>query len=338
MACAHTFKIPNPHYKPGTFFKGTMHKYFEVPCGWCLNCRIDKRNALEDRCNYAFNEFGCGSFVTLTYDNICIAENLRTNKKGELVATLCKKDAQDFFKRLRSRIDSYGSGTPYCNRKFKYVCVGEYGGNGQKFDRPHMHILFFGLDYQVCERLFNLCWKKGIVKSLPIKNGGIRYVLKYMDKQQHGTELKTLYDDNNIERPFCLKSNSLGVGLYTSQIDYIRSNNYCYKAKHNKNRPLPAYYKNKLLAFTVADNTYLRDKLRSLRIKPDNKGSDGGYSLEQMNNERKRLSAIREKNLIELARRDGQAVDLFVDSIKYNFNDLVNIAIDKAQYGDIIPF
>lgn len=51
MACAQPFSIPNPHYLEYGFYKSYL-KYIEVPCGWCLNCRVDKQNWLTDACYY----------------------------------------------------------------------------------------------------------------------------------------------------------------------------------------------------------------------------------------------------------------------------------------------
>lgn len=101
---------------------------------------------------------------------------------------------------------------------FKYLAVGEYGGDGQIFDRPHIHLLFFGLDFAVCKKIIAKSWQgKGIVKVLPILNGGIQYVLKYLDKQLFGDLAVKKYDQNGLQRPFQVHSLGLGNNLYKSQ-------------------------------------------------------------------------------------------------------------------------
>lgn len=46
-------------------------KYLEVPCGWCLNCRVDKQNWITDACEYEWKKYNyIGAFVTFTYDDI----------------------------------------------------------------------------------------------------------------------------------------------------------------------------------------------------------------------------------------------------------------------------
>ena len=50
MSCAHPWlyqphgkKLENYHYSTG-------QNALYIPCGWCLNCRVDKQNELTHRC------------------------------------------------------------------------------------------------------------------------------------------------------------------------------------------------------------------------------------------------------------------------------------------------
>lgn len=241
MACAH----PWLRYakKNETLFHFNDHY---IPCGHCLNCRVDKQNQLTHRCEQELINFKCGSFVTVTYDDYNIVDKLTRNKNNDLVATLKKSDSQKFIKRLRQNIKSMPDNL-LCNHKFKYLVVGEYGGDGQVFDRPHMHFLFFGLDFAMCKKLFAKSWKsQGIIEVDPILEGGIRYVLKYLDKQLFGNQAIAKYDDNNLERPFQCHSLGLGSSLYKNQLKYIKSHNGCYRWK-GKDIPVPPYYRDKYL-------------------------------------------------------------------------------------------
>lgn len=337
MACAHPLQIKNPLFRQLSFHRNTRFPTLEVPCGWCLNCRVDKRNTLEDKCDYEYKQFGCGAFVTFTYDDYHIESCMEKDKKDNLVASLRKDDVTKFIKRLRERIKYSKLDYKYCRPDFKYLIVGEYGENGQLFDRPHYHALFFGLDFQVCERLFLDCWSNGFIDSLPIRNGAIRYVLKYMDKQQHGVQAISKFDDNNLERPFCHKSQGLGVGLYISQIDFIKAHNGNYKTKHNILRPIPTYYKNKLKMFTVVDNSSKRAIMSTYKVKPDcNDVTGKSYSLKQLNSFAKYNALVREKNLIELSRQDGvPCFDPLPITCTQDFDSLTTVAINIA---DPIPF
>ena len=211
MSCAHPWLVVSPDKY--SFYTHSYQHY--VPCGWCLNCRKDKQNELTHRCEQELINYKCGAFVTLTYDDLHIVDKLTHDSQGKLVATLSKKDLQHYLYRLRSNIKNRMPNNLLCNHKFKFLAVGEYGGDGQIFDRPHLHILLFGLDFAYCKKEIEKAWKgKGMIKCLPILNGGIRYVLKYLDKQQKGLQAIERYDNNNLERPFQTHSLGLGCSLY----------------------------------------------------------------------------------------------------------------------------
>lgn len=228
-----------------------------VPCGWCLNCRVDKINALADRCFYELQKRLCGAFVTLTYTN----EMLLTEcpfyvdpETDEISPSLCYSHALKFIDRLRKRVQRMNSKNNISNNilaqsDFKYVLVGEYGKKGELFDRPHFHLLFFGLDFAYIKSMLSECWTYGFADSLPILNGGIRYVLKYMSKQEFGFNAKVMYDFKGLERPRCCHSIKLGTGLYFEDKDDIKSNYLTYSIGHGKRRPVPSYYKKQFFDF-----------------------------------------------------------------------------------------
>lgn len=227
------------------------HVYYTVPCGWCLNCRIDKMNELSDRCEYEYINYGCGAFVTFTFDDYHLNPYQFINSKtGQVTATLSKRCAKKFLDRLNKQVHQYCKKyglTPFCRPDYKYLLVGEYGENGSQFDRPHFHCLFFGLDFAMCERLFWRAWQfQGSIQVGAIRNGGIGYVVSYLDKQIYGHEAWLKYDYNYLQRPFQFHSVGLGEGLYKSQLKYIKEHDGCYNW-HAVDRPVPAYYKNKYL-------------------------------------------------------------------------------------------
>lgn len=292
MACANPFQIINKYYNPS--LPGSIHqnKYITVPCGWCLNCRVDKRNFLEDCCNYEFNNFGCGAFVTFTYDDNHIPM-VTSPIDFKIRPTLRRDDVKKFLYRLRSKIRYSGINTKLCNPKFKMLYVGEYG---DEFQRPHYHFLFFGLDFMACEKLFYDSWQLGLIDSLPIKDGCFRYVLKYLDKQLHGDYKKQIYDDNNVESPFSYHSINFGKGLFTKQIDYIEKNNYSYKVGAFA-RPLPNYYKKQLLGFSHKQYSKLADMAKNYNVKKDDINGVYGWKKETLDKLSLQKAKIREKNL-----------------------------------------
>ena len=237
MSCAHPFLMEFTRY-------GTRYNEY-IPCGYCLNCRVDKQNQLVHRCEQELINYKCGAFVTLTYDDLHIINNLNHDSSGNLQATLNRSDLRHYMYRLRSNIKNRMPNNLLSNHHFKFLAVGEYGQDGQIFDRPHFHILLFGLDFAVCKKEIENAWQgRGMLKVLPILNGGIAYVLKYLDKQLFGKQAEQKYDNNNLERPFQVHSLGLGNSLYKNQCSYIKTHNGCYHWK-GKDFPVPPYYKNK---------------------------------------------------------------------------------------------
>lgn len=245
MACAHPFLRTDK--KSIKEFHPQKYLQFYIPCGWCLNCRVDKQNELQHRCEKELINYKCGAFVTVTYDDYHIINNLVHDSAGKLCATLSKTDTKKFLDRLRHNIKNNMPNNLLSSHKFKYLVVGEYGGDGQVFDRPHMHFLFFGLDFAVCKQQFEKAWQgQGLIEVDPILQGGISYVLKYLDKQLFGKQAENKYDKNNLVRPFQNHSLGLGSSLYEEQKEYIKSHNGNYRWK-GKDIPVPPYYKDKYL-------------------------------------------------------------------------------------------
>lgn len=315
MACCQPFKLLNPQYmmmKNHNWYK----KYFTVPCGYCLNCRVDKRNWLEDCCNANYKHFGYGAFITLTYTDSNILDKLRTTQNGELVATLQCSDFQKFSKRFREYCNYHNLWTAdVLDKDFDSLYVGEYGGNGTAFDRPHWHLLLFGCDYDVVRDIVKKCWNFGRVDCGPILSGGIRYVLKYLDKQVHGKQAVAMYDDNGLERPKARMSKGFYNKLILKQIDDIKARNYTsYIGKHKTERPLPSYLKNKFMAIAKVNNRPTIESMLSDEIPFDRPGR---YSLKAMNLYKMGKANIREYDMCNMARASGIA--------SFSFSDMKNI-------------
>ena len=199
MACS------SPLYR----FNDYTQSLSRIPCGWCMNCRVDRRTYFQDKIEYEYfkNFNGVGTFGCITYDDCHIPLGLFGDKP-----TLIKKDMQKFWKRVRRYINYHKINNEFINPNFKHFTVGEYSDGC----RPHYHFIAVGLDFQVAEELYRKCWKMAdIIDSRPILDGGIPYVLKYIDKQQHGEQLE-IYADEGIEPPFMINSHQVGFGLYHS--------------------------------------------------------------------------------------------------------------------------
>ena len=235
MSCSNPLKLYETDLKKSArinhsdFTKSALMKsnnefdYQLIPCRYCLNCRIDRQNEMIDKCEYEYISKKCGAFVTFTYDDIHLFQNsFIDSKTGKTVATINKKDGKDFLNRLNKlvhkesdRLKKLGLPDTLCNKDYTYVITHEYG---DKFNRPHFHCLFFGLDFAYCERLFWRAWNNhGSIQVGAIKNGGIAYAVKYIDSQEYGTPAFFKYDYHHLVRPNSSHSLGLGEGLYLSQ-------------------------------------------------------------------------------------------------------------------------
>lgn len=360
MACAKPLKINNPNFSRKYVPINWNVPYFEVPCGWCLNCRVDKRNALEFECFQEYKKFdGFSAFVTLTYDDYSILHCLRKDKNNNLVASLVHKDIQDFLKRLRRNLDYFlethpGVESNACSRKFKVLYVGEYGENGSVFDRPHWHLLFFGLDYSLCSKIISSAWRDTWYNSLcdikPLLNGGIRYVLKYCDKQLFGEAAKQKYDDNNLERPKMRRSRFFAFDYYLENMDKIIANNCCVRWRHNINLPVRSYIRNKLYNHLKLDTDALRKHYQdTLGI-----GIKHRLSLKELNQVRHSQALLRCQNLIYKSRQNGEPAfdvypeveipDNYFDDLIKEIDTITNLSFLERQYykqhhfDDVVPF
>ena len=265
MACANSnFYIKSTHYK---------NISYKIPCRQCINCRVDRRKMWKERCEYEFKKHITGAFVTFTYDephlyNECLVKG----NDGKIRATTRIEHARKLIEAIRQDMKRNNINNVLMQQDFTYLGVSEYGTNGEIFDRPHYHILFFGLDFNQCKKLFMKYWDKGFIDSLPILKGGINYVLKYMDKQIMGTEAQfDAYKRYRLEPPKQIQSKGLGAELYYNNYKNAKKNNGKIKSGQ-RYIYIPGYYKNKmgLRSSEIKTNTETTENLKNYNIKIEN--------------------------------------------------------------------
>lgn len=228
----------------------TLPNGITVPCGHCMSCRVNYTSAWKLRLLYELSNWDKALFLTLTYDDEHLPDDLSIHKK-ELSA---------FFKRLRSELDYDGKG------KIKYYACGEYGEKGGliqngihagKFvKRPHYHAIVFGLspyseedkDY-IINAWQHRCsdWQfdrsRGKKRAIqPVCSEDIGYVTGYVQKKLSGDMGKEAYGDK--EHPFSLMSKGLGLDFALQNADRLRQNGFTYMNGHKI--CLPRYYRDKL--------------------------------------------------------------------------------------------
>lgn len=97
---------------------------FELPCGQCAGCRLERSRQWAIRCVHESQMHERNCFITLTYSDEFLPPH------GGLIY----RDFQLFMKRLRKR-----TGVPV-----RFFMCGEYGELDQ---RPHFHAILFGCDF-----------------------------------------------------------------------------------------------------------------------------------------------------------------------------------------------
>ena len=218
MACAY------PSYNPNvrSALTGEM---LPIPCCNCFNCRLDFQYQAIDRMYCAWKSHNVSAFVTFTYDDNHLIIN-----DGFKNATLSKDDVHKYLDKIKHQL----------NIPFEYYLCGEYG---DKFNRPHYHAVFFGLDYQLHKSFFENSWKKGSVKVLPCNAKAFRYVSKYITSSQGSNDSE--YFDYGIIPPFRKMSRGLGLTQFKLHFNELCEYGYFFldgrKIKPNR------YYFNKLI-------------------------------------------------------------------------------------------
>lgn len=238
MSCSNPFYIPS--------ITNYFGEIIPLPCGCCLSCKIDRRSLWEMRLKSEWQKYQRCAFVRLSYDDF----HLPYGKDG-LYPSLNRSDVHKFLDNIRNKLKYYDFKGMLNNpdvRKgvrpdFKYFVVGEYG---EDKGRPHYHVIFFGLDFQQAKKLIQTTWKKGFTDVRPLKSGGIRYVLKYIDKGlAAGRSRVMLYDRFCIERPKIMASKGIGVDYFLSQLDVLEHTGCVKVGARYVN--VPVYYRNKYL-------------------------------------------------------------------------------------------
>lgn len=231
----------NGYMKPGGGFTTKRTEgYGDVPvqvaCGQCMDCRINRSLEWSIRIIHEAKMHDINSFLTLTYDDDNLPENL----------SLDKSHIRNFMKRLRKKIYP---------QKIRYYLCGEYG---DKTLRPHYHVIVFGYwpkdtkHYKNTvnqDRLFkskelDKIWKKGFVTVGSVSPDSASYTAGYVTKKITGNKADSHY--NGREPEFATMSNRPGIGrqYYEKYKEEIwNSKSIIWKGKETA---VPRYYYQRL--------------------------------------------------------------------------------------------
>lgn len=234
----------------------------KVPCGKCIGCRLDysRHWALRSMHEAKMHDKNC--FVTLTFNDDHIPDDRSVHKEY----------IRSWLKRFRKK---YGEG-------IRYMLCGEYG---EKYQRPHYHILFYGFDfpdkYVYSERRGNIYYRSPGLEDIwreayssesngfsiigDVEFESSAYVARYVTKKVFGHKADKYYKGREPE--FLLTSRMPGLGNEFFYKYYSDMFNLGYCLIDNKGRkfkaPIPRYYVNLMQEFNPnIYNLYKVDKLK----------------------------------------------------------------------------
>lgn len=254
-------RVRNESGKRGITFKlseAYADERLEVPCGQCIGCRVRKSRAWAIRCIHeaSLSEHNC--FVTLTYND--------ENMPGELKL----RDLQLFMKRLRERVGV----------KLRYFAVGEYG---EKFSRPHYHILLFGYDFadkvywcgkglsrQYRSALLESVWPFGFSTVGSVTAASAQYVAQYCAKVVTGKRAEDYYGGRSPEFLVMSRRPGLGTGWLEKYGNVLFERDFVI-TEGGARVPIPRFYLEKFPADVQRSMKY--ERMCRNQDNPDNRGS-----------------------------------------------------------------
>lgn len=228
--CTHPICILNPK----------TQSYQVVPCGLCMDCRLDYTSATAVRIMHEklFHKHSC--FLTLTYDPEFLPKDLN----------LKKQHVRQFYDELRKKI-GYS--------KIKYFDCGEYGNPesdptlyGDYTGRPHYHCIIFGWcpndlvfykhskdgDLFTSDFLKSI-WRRGFSTVGDVTYNSARYVASYVVKKHKGND-KDWYTIHSKVPEYSKRSKGIGKSYALKFKDQIKHDGFirCGKRKY----PVFRYY------------------------------------------------------------------------------------------------
>lgn len=210
IRCETSFKSP--------FAEKCVTAFTEIPCGRCIDCRLQYSRQWADRCMFEseyYKDSECW-FLTLTYDD----DHIMDIGSDLFAGTLVKTDLSSFLKRLRRHCEYHD-----ISDGIRFYACGEYG---TKTFRPHYHVILYGLDLNEYDKLspwmksksgywtwrsplLEKLWKSGYVVVSPISWDTCAYTARYVMKKVGGLSADD-YIKNGVEPEFVVMSRKPGIG------------------------------------------------------------------------------------------------------------------------------
>lgn len=204
-----------------------------VPCGRCMECRINKTTDWATRIWCELPYYDKASFITLTFDDAYMDD-----------PSVCKRDLQLFFKRVRKMFPI----------DLKQFSCGEYGSTTF---RKHYHAIVLGVDFKPwvlvgynekhnpiynSDSLSKL-WPFGFATVDEVTDADIKYVTGYIRKKLSGPAAD-VYRDLGVQPPFQLQSKGIGLRYALDNQSYLDRNLFI--VVNGQKRPVPKYMARKI--------------------------------------------------------------------------------------------
>jgi len=294
---------------------------FVFPCGRCVSCRKSRAGVWAHRIMLESLEHGDNVFLTLTYSEESLRKQYgpieHADPQMECLPSVRKRDFSLFLKRLRKAIEP---------KRIRFYGVGEYG---EKTERPHYHVVLFGLPG--CEKgvtsvdrrghccaqcdFYGKLWSFGNIFCGEVSIRSARYVAGYVTKAGWISEEEL----NGREPQFCRMSLKPGIGAYF--MDEVAST--CLDYDPGVDVPTHLRHGGRLHPL----GRYLRRRLRE-RI-----GRDTKAPMEAVEAQRERLRPLRE--IAKSYAKAGQVELAFRNEVLNHFEGMRRKKERKGRAGII---
>lgn len=243
-----------------------------VPCGQCTACRLNRSREWSVRVCREAELYDDVCFLTLTYDD----EHLPDYK------TLVREHPQKFMKRLRRSL----------GKPVRFFGCGEYGG---QTERPHYHIILFGVSVDDDVFIYDGAdghgfyghmneWMFGNIHNKPFDPALADYTAQYTLKKVIGKDAAAVYFETGRIPPFLMFSNRPGIGAFVlddpSAVNLMGANGFVWH--RGKKVPIPRYYRlrgvGKSAFETLADEVKTQqDNLKKFKKARERMSVDDAY-------------------------------------------------------------
>lgn len=277
--------------------------YFEIPCGNCIECRLNKsrewatRIACEQLTSYN------SIFLTLTYDD----DHLPMG--NHFLPTLVEDHLSKFMDDLRAYCKYH-----YNADNIRFYGAGEYGSVTA---RPHYHVCIFNLPSALLDQsvmykasfqgdiyynnpVIDKIWKKGYCVIGDLNWQSAAYVARYVVKKLKGPKASK-YLEYGIRPEFSRMSRRPGIGTqyYNSMKDYIYKYDSIVLPKIGKVKPSAFFDKKyafddpEVMAYIKCDRALTAERAKAYKLSKTDLDYESYLKVEEMELEARLKKLVR---------------------------------------------